>query len=138
MLVGGSYNGLLCFYDLRTNPNKVKNMTSVEKSHQDPVYDVFWLKSSKTGTECCSTSTDGRILWWDLRKHEEPTDSFMLTEAAATGIKQDIDNKNQGVFGGTCLEANPEQPTKYLVGTEQGVILSANKRPKKPVEINQR
>lgn len=36
-LAGGSYNGLVCFYDLRTNPNKVKNMSNVEKSHQDPV-----------------------------------------------------------------------------------------------------
>lgn len=62
----------------------------------------------------------------------------MLTESAATGIKIDDTTKKQGVFGGTCLEANPEQPTKYLVGTEQGVILSANKRPKKPVEINRR
>jgi len=36
-LAGGSYNGLVCFYDLRANPNKVKNMSNVEKSHQDPV-----------------------------------------------------------------------------------------------------
>jgi dynein intermediate chain 2 len=30
------------------------------------------------GTECFSTSTDGRVLWWDLRKISEPTDSLTL------------------------------------------------------------
>ena len=53
-LVGGSYNGLINFFDLRkpgaTVGHAVPLETSViEKSHHDPVYDVFWI-SSKTGT----------------------------------------------------------------------------------------
>lgn len=52
-LVGGSYNGLINFFDLRkpgaTIGQAVPLETSViEKSHHDPVYDVFWI-SSKTG-----------------------------------------------------------------------------------------
>jgi dynein intermediate chain 2 len=39
----------------------------IEKSHHDPVYDVFWF-SSKTGNQCASVSTDGQMLWWDTRK----------------------------------------------------------------------
>jgi len=35
-----------------------------------------------------------------------------MTEAAATGTKVDEKDTNKGVFGGTCLEFNPEQPTK--------------------------
>lgn len=53
-LVGGSYNGLINFFDLRkpgaTVGHAVPLETSViEKSHHDPVYDVFWI-SSKTGS----------------------------------------------------------------------------------------
>lgn len=132
--MGGTYNGLLCFQDLRNNPNKYKSISQVEKSHQDPVYDCFWSKTSKTGTECISTSTDGRILWWDARKMDEPVDAFLMTETNS-GMKEGDPDK---VFGGLCLEHNNEQPTKYLVGTEQGYVLCANKRPKKAVEISQR
>jgi dynein intermediate chain 2 len=43
------------------------------------------------------------------------------------------------VFGGTCLEYNPEAgATRYLAGTEQGITILANKRPQRAVEINQR
>jgi hypothetical protein len=36
----------------------------------DQVYDVVWLQS-KTGTECASVSSDGRLLFWDVRKLHE-------------------------------------------------------------------
>ena len=55
-LVGGSYNGTISYYDLR-KPNGPAGKcgpaeTSViEKSHHDPVSDVFWV-SSKTGHQC--------------------------------------------------------------------------------------
>lgn len=39
----------------------------IEKSHHDPVTDVFWVQS-RTGNECVSSSTDGQLLWWDIRK----------------------------------------------------------------------
>jgi len=106
-------------------------MSKVEISHQDPVYDCVWVKTSKTGTECVSTSTDGKIIWWDIRKMDEPTDTYLMNEINPV-------SKEESIFGGLCLEPNPEQPTKYLVGTEQGAVLCANKRPKKAVEISQR
>jgi dynein intermediate chain 2 len=54
-------------------------------------------------------------------------------------MQQDIlvdgENKNK-LLGGTSLEYDPNAgPTKYLIGTEQGYILQANKRPGKQVEI---
>ena len=42
-------------------------------------------------------------------------------------------------MGGTSLEYNTDAgPMKYLVGTEQGYILQANRRPGRPVEVNLR
>lgn len=42
-------------------------------------------------------------------------------------------------MGGSVIEFNAEAgANKFLVGTEQGIILNANKKPKKNVEITGR
>jgi dynein intermediate chain 2 len=118
-LVGGSYNGLISFFDLRRSGAVPYETSVIEKSHHDPVYDVFWI-SSKTGNQCASVSTDGQMLWWDTRRLGEPTDALQLT------------NMSGQVLGGSSLEYNTEAgPTKYLVGTEQGIVLSVNLRNRK-------
>lgn len=118
-LVGGSYNGLISFFDLRKSGAVPFESSVIEKSHHDPVYDVFWI-SSKTGNQCASVSTDGQMLWWDTRRLGEPTDSLQL------------ENRDGQVLGGSSLEYNTEAgPTKYLVGTEQGVVLAVNLRNRK-------
>jgi len=142
-LVGGSYNGLITFYDLRrsgssggtgtgtgnsTVSSSSKEVTPystsvIEKSHHDPVYDVFWI-NSKTGNQCVSVSTDGQMLWWDTRRLTEPTDSILLcTDSKA--------NSNGQVLGGSAMEYNSEAPSKYLVGTEQGVVMMVNLKNRK-------
>lgn len=130
-LVGGSYNGLITFYDLRRSGTgssgglkEVLPISSslIDKSHHDPVYDVFWI-NSKTGNQCASVSTDGQILWWDTKKLSEPTDSLQL----CTDIKT-----NGQILGGSSLEYNADAGfTKYLVGTEQGVVLLINLKNRK-------
>jgi dynein intermediate chain 2 len=126
-LIGGSYNGLLNFFDLRKPGAQVGQAapleTSViEKSHHDPVYDVYWI-SSKTGNQCCSVSTDGQMMWWDTRRLGEPTDVLQLaTDAKGGGV----------VLGGSCMEYNQEAgPTKYLIGTEEGAVMQVNLRNRK-------
>ena len=135
LIVGGSYNGSICFFDRRDGKNNSGSirpaLTSVlEKSHHDPVYDVYWI-AGKAGSECVSTSTDGRLLWWDQRNLEAgPTEELKLIENFQVN-GQTVPK----VLGGTSLEYNADaSPLKYLVGTEQGYILQANKR--KQVEIN--
>lgn len=126
-LVGGCYNGLITYFDLR-KPNGPIGQCSplmssvVETSHHDPVSDIFWI-SSKTGHQCVSVSTDGKMMWWDTRKLGEPIDSTILT----------ADAKGDGtIMGGSSLEYNTEAgPTKYLVGTEQGTVMSVNLRNRK-------
>lgn len=137
IIVGGSYNGSLSFFDQRkgTSSGVIKPVetTLLEKSHHDPVYDVYWLTVGKSGTECVSTSTDGRILWWDMKKlGDGPVDELVLSE-----VFQVNDQPVPKILGGTALEYNQDAgPLKYLIGTEQGYILQANKR--KAVEIQTR
>lgn len=85
ILVGGSYNGSLSFFDLREAKSDGKcypfTTTILEKSHHDPVYDIFWLTHGKTGDELVTTSTDGRLLWWDKKKlGGGPTDELIVNE----------------------------------------------------------
>ena len=119
-LVGGSYNGLITFYDLRKSGSTESSL--IEKSHHDPVYDVFWI-TSKTGNQCASVSTDGQMLWWDIRKLSQPVDTVVLnTDVKGGGM----------VLGGSSMEYNSEAgPMKYLVGTEQGIVMQINLRNRK-------
>merc|ERR1719345_586079 len=72
-LLGGCYNGVLNWYDLKRGPTPCMK-SKVEISHYDPVYDVVWMQS-KTGQDCASVSSDGRILFWDCRKLDEFVDA---------------------------------------------------------------
>ncbi|KAI9535963.1 Dynein intermediate chain 2, axonemal [Dissostichus eleginoides] len=119
-LVGGGYNGQIGFWDSRRGSLPV-DVSSVDQSHRDPVYKALWLQT-KTGTDLFSTSTDGQVLWWDVRRLSEPTDRLVLDP----GRGGDLDR----ALGGVSLEFEPTMPTKFLVGTEQGGVLSCNRKAK--------
>lgn len=79
----------------------------IEKSHYDPVVDLVWL-SSKTGSEFVTTSTDGKMLWWDTRKLDEPTDWTELDEGPLGP-----DGKVR-VVGGTGIEYVPDAGVRII------------------------
>lgn len=83
------------YWDTRKGSQPVE-MTPIEQSHRDPAYKTIWIQS-KTGTECFSASTDGQVLWWDIRKLGEPTETLYLDK------KQDF-SKAQGAYS---LEYEP-------------------------------
>ncbi|CAH8649214.1 unnamed protein product [Schistosoma curassoni] len=123
-LIGGCYNGQLAFWDRRRGSLPVE-LSPVEHSHRDPVWKTLWIQS-KTGTECFSTGTDGQVFWWDVRKMSEPTEFLYLDPTK----KQDI-SCAQGAY---ALEYESTMPTKFMAGTEQGMIISCNRKGKTPAE----
>jgi len=146
--VCGSYNGILGVWDLRKSGNKCVESTVIEKTHNDPIYDVEWIQS-RTGTEFVSVSTDGVICWWDARKlGTGPMDQMVLCNDNGAAGGDDSDPKSGGagggddseqkesthstLYGGTSLEYRTDAgATKYLVGTEQGTIISVERKAKK-------
>lgn len=83
------------------------------------MYDLAWLQS-KTGTEAMTVSTDGFVMWWDVRKMAERLESMPLREKGADAL-----------LGGVCLEYDPQAgASKFMVGTEQGLVLSCNRKAK--------
>ena len=137
IIAGGSYNGSISFFDTRMGNSagviKPFKTTILEKSHHDPVYNVEWTAIGKTGSELVSSSTDGRILWWDYKEGNTPTDQLVLNEEFPD---KDGNPKNK-ILGATSLCYHAEAgPLKYLIGTEQGYILQAQKR--KTIDIQQK
>ncbi|XP_035157563.2 dynein axonemal intermediate chain 2 isoform X2 [Callithrix jacchus] len=124
VLLGGCYNGQIACWDTRKG-SLVADLSTIEFSHRDPVYGTIWLQS-KTGTECFSASTDGQVMWWDIRKISEPTEVVIM----------DITRKEQleNALGAISLEFESTLPTKFMVGTEQGIIISCNRKAKTPAE----
>jgi hypothetical protein len=63
-------------------PPSAPQTSSIDRSHHDPVYDVFWIQS-KTNNQFASVSTDGQMMWWDTRKLTEPTEVLQLNDGAS-------------------------------------------------------
>ncbi|NWW94830.1 DNAI2 protein, partial [Rhynochetos jubatus] len=124
VLVGGCYNGQMAYWDTRKGGLPVE-VSAVEVSHRDPVYGAIWLPS-KTGMECFSASTDGQVLWWDIRKLSEPTERLVL-DITRQGLLENA-------LGAVALEFEPTMPTKFMVGTEQGIVIACNRKAKTPPE----
>merc|ERR1712159_729607 len=72
----------------------------IEKSHRDPAHAAIWMQT-KTGNDCLTASSDGQVFWWDIRK----------------GLHE-------------CVDSLILDPTKFMVGTEQGTIISCNRKAK--------
>ena len=79
---------------------------------------------SRTGNECCSISTDGQLLWWDIRKLRKGYTDSMWLEGEG-GVR----------YGGMSLEYKSDAgATRFLVGTEQGVAMLCDRKAKKDSE----
>lgn len=119
VLLGGLYNGQVAYWDTRKGHTPCDS-SPIERSHRDPVYDAAWL-ASKTGSECASVSTDGYVHWWDTRRLNEPVESLLLMERGQSSV-----------LGAVSLEYS--DAAKFLVGTEQGIVLSCNRKAKSAVD----
>jgi dynein intermediate chain 2 len=122
LLVGGSYNGLISYWDTRKG-SAPADSSIIEKSHRDPVYKMQWLHG-KTPFECASTSTDGQVLWWDIRKLGEPSEQLMLEDKTDGRLMGGV-SMEYGLGGG---------PSKFLIGTEQGKVVSCSRKAKNPAD----
>jgi dynein intermediate chain 2 len=86
------------------------------------VYKAQYL-STKSGTDAFSCSTDGQVLFWDVRKLSEPIETLL------------IDPQNDGrLWGAVSMEYESTMPTKFQVGTEQGAVVLFNRKAKNPNE----
>lgn len=63
-----------------------------------------------------------------MRKMSEPYETLILD--AVKEEEQSLEN----ALGASCLEYETTIPTRFMVGTEQGVVISCNRKGKTPLE----
>ena len=101
MLAGGCYSGQVVCWDTRSarsttsHPNTRlparrtnQTMTApLAASHTEPVYCSKWT-ASKTGMEMMTSSEDGEVKWWDVRRLHAPLTQLDLASIARQSGEQ--------------------------------------------------
>lgn len=67
---------------------------------------------------------------WDTRNMNEPTDTMIIDLVKTATDTQNIDN----ALGVSALEYEPTIPTRFMVGTENGLIIGGNRKGKNALE----
>lgn len=146
----GFANGTAGVFDL--NINKWIAFTKVENSHTEPVSDFVWLKS-KNSNEFATSSTDGSLIWWEIREKDVLTSTKGIQIPVEIDVQTEkplflthTDKVKEGEeerevtkeYGGTRIDNSIDAgASKFLLGTEQGVLFIVNKK-KTEGEIGQK
>jgi len=120
MLLSGCANGLVCLFDIRASGGGSASgggtqSSTVENSHREAVTSVAWT-SSKAQMSAVSCSTDGALLFWDVRKLGVPVDQIMLATPVASSSSSSPSSQSSsggvkeggwvGACGGAVLGAS--------------------------------
>lgn len=124
-LVAGLFSGQVAAWDTRYGASPVV-ASDRELGHRDPVNSVLWI-NSKSGSEFFSGSSDGQVIWWDIRKLQ-PLERLLMDP-----MRTD-DQVLERSFGVSVLEYETTIPTRFMCGTEQGMLFSCNRKGKTPNE----
>ena len=119
LLAGGCYRGQVCWWDERIG-REPTGVSDFETSHTDAVYFVKWI--GKVGTEFFTGSSDGLVKWWDIRNFKDPVKQYMLQTSSSA--------MSEFPPGINCLSFEPTIPSKFMVGTEQGGVVSCRMQAK--------
>lgn len=121
IIVGGLENGTVSVFDIRRGSKCVQS-SSIYNSHRGPVTSLLYCHS-RSSTEFFTGSPDGQCLWWDSRNLSKPLERLLMS----------IKNPLEGLptlsnAEGVCsLEFDRGLPTRFLCGTESGLVINVNK-----------
>uniref|UniRef100_A0A2A4JFG7 Uncharacterized protein n=1 Tax=Heliothis virescens TaxID=7102 RepID=A0A2A4JFG7_HELVI len=123
VLAGALMNGQVAAWDTRT-PRAAVLLCPPHVAHRDTVRSVLFI-NAKSGLEFFSGGTDGAIKWWDIRNFSEPTDELIL-DLVKPNETQSLSNAK----GVSALEFETTIPTRFMVGTEDGMVITGNRKSK--------
>ena len=105
----------MSWWDTRTSEAMTAPLSS---SHTEPVYSIMWT-ASKTGTELMTSTEDGLVKWWDIRRMSAPS------------CQIDLGNCNtRENFSCTKIEYEPTIPSRYMLGSTDGSIICCSRKAK--------
>ncbi|XP_072936986.1 dynein axonemal intermediate chain 2-like [Epargyreus clarus] len=127
-LAGGLLSGQVGVWDRRRGGAPTVTCPP-HVAHRELVRNVLFI-NSKSGQEFFSGGPDGACKWWDIRNMSEPTDEMIIDV-----VKSSFDVQSMATANGiSTLEYEPTIPTRFMVGTENGYIISGNRKGKTPME----
>ncbi|CAH2037432.1 unnamed protein product, partial [Iphiclides podalirius] len=129
VLIAGLENGTVHLFDTRSGREAISK-SSIYNSHHDPVSALLFTHS-RTNTEFFSGSLDGQCLWWDKRNLSAPIDQLLMSVRFPAGDSPNLSNAE----GVSCLEFDRGLPTKFLCGTESGLVINVNRMGRSHSEI---
>lgn len=121
ILVVGLENGTVGVFDTREVVNCTQS-SSIYNSHRGPVTSLLYTHS-RTNTEFFTGSPDGQCIWWDTRNLATPVERLPMSIKLPSGETPNLGN-SEGV---SRLEFDNGFPTKFLCGTESGLVINVNR-----------
>lgn len=127
-LAGGLASGQVATWDRRLG-GEATLMCPPHVAHRELVRNVLFI-NSKSGQEFFSSGPDGAVKWWDMRNMSAPTDEMIMDL-----VKTPYDTQNMAnAYGVSVLEYEPTIPTRFMAGTENGIVIGGNRKGKTPME----
>ena len=123
LILSGYISGQVALWDIRLN-GYAQQLSPLGESHRNKITGIKWLKS-KQDTEFFSGASDGQLISWDCRNLSAPTQITHLDWA-----KDHIPNLKD-TYSISCVEYDTTLPYKFMIGSEQGCVLSFNRKYKK-------
>ncbi|XP_063392962.1 dynein axonemal intermediate chain 2-like [Cydia fagiglandana] len=128
MLAGGLVTGQVVLFDIRRGSQAV-SACPPHVAHRDMVRNVLFI-NSKSGLEFFSGGVDGACKWWDARNMSEPTEEMIIDIAKYTFDVPSMAN----AYGISTMEYEFTIPTRFMVGTDNGFVINANRKGKTQLE----
>ncbi|XP_046959685.1 dynein intermediate chain 3, ciliary-like [Vanessa cardui] len=129
VIVAGLSNGTINIFDIRSSSEPVTT-SSIYNSHLGPITALLFTHS-RTHTEFFTGSLDGQCLWWDKRNISKPVDQLSMSVRYPADEEPNLTN-SEGI---SSLQFDKGLPTKFLCGTESGLVINANRMGRSHSEI---
>ncbi|XP_013143728.1 PREDICTED: dynein intermediate chain 3, ciliary-like [Papilio polytes] len=129
ILVAGLENGTVNIFDIRKGRDAISK-SSIYSSHIGPVSGLLFTHT-RTNTEFFTGSLDGFCLWWDTRNLSTPIDRLPMSVRYSPKETPSMSNAE----GVSSLQFDRGLPTKFLCGTESGLVINANRMGRSHSEI---
>lgn len=129
VMAGGLMNGSVATWDTRVAGSEPTLISPPHVAHRDLVRNVIFI-NAKSGQEFFSGGPDGVVKWWDMRKFDQPSDE-MIIDVVTSSLEVQSMVKANGV---SAMEYEPTIPTRFMVGTENGLVINGNRKGKTPMD----
>lgn len=129
LLICGLEKGIANVFDVRVGVKPVSS-SSVYNSHREGITSILYIHS-RTNTEFFTGSSDGQCLWWDLRDLSQPIDHLPISIRLKPSEQPNLSNAE----GVSRLEFDFGLPTKFLCGTDTGLVINANRMGRSHADI---